>query len=243
MAIHDFTSERLFLDADLAAGVAGGRDPRAARTISRTCCGSSDGSLHSRVQRPRRRMARAPRHFGQALLVSRAVQEKVREQQGGPDLRYLFAPLKRARLDYMVQKATEMGVARLSPVHHAPHTVAERVNIERMKANVIEAAEQCGSAPRAGRRRTAEARRACSARWDAGCTLIYLRRRAPSAPARPRRWVVSSPGRSPCSSVPRAASPKRSATLILRQPFARAISLGPAHHAGGYGRGRGAGLG
>jgi len=52
-------------------------------------------------------------------------------------------PLKRARLDYMVQKATELGVARLRPVL-TQHTVAERVNLDRMRANVIEAAEQCG---------------------------------------------------------------------------------------------------
>src|SRR5262249_45832904 len=58
-------------------------------------------------------------------------------------LDYLFAPLKRARLDYMVQKVTEMGVRRLRPVM-TERTVAERVNEDRMRANVIEAAEQCG---------------------------------------------------------------------------------------------------
>jgi 16S rRNA (uracil1498-N3)-methyltransferase len=69
--------------------------------------------------------------------------ERVRAQQAGPDLVYLFAPLKHARLDYMVQKATEMGVARLQPVL-TKRTVAARVNVKRMRANVIEAAEQCG---------------------------------------------------------------------------------------------------
>ena len=64
-------------------------------------------------------------------------------QEGGPDIDYLFAPLKRARLDYMVQKATEMGVARLRPVL-TRRTTPERVNIERMRAHAIEAAEQCG---------------------------------------------------------------------------------------------------
>jgi 16S rRNA (uracil1498-N3)-methyltransferase len=59
-----------------------------------------------------------------------------------PDIDYLFAPLKHARLDYVVQKATELGVRRLRPVITA-RTVAERVNLERMKANAIEAAEQC----------------------------------------------------------------------------------------------------
>ena len=68
---------------------------------------------------------------------------QARQQAGGPDVHYLFAPLKKARLDYMVQKATEMGAAVLQPVM-TRRTVAERVNGERMRANVIEAAEQCG---------------------------------------------------------------------------------------------------
>ncbi len=69
--------------------------------------------------------------------------ECTRAQASGPDLHYLFAPLKHARLDYMVQKATEMGVKRLQPVL-TRRTIAARVNVERMRANVIEAAEQCG---------------------------------------------------------------------------------------------------
>jgi 16S rRNA (uracil1498-N3)-methyltransferase len=55
---------------------------------------------------------------------------------------WLFAPLKQARLDYMVQKAVEMGVASLQPVL-TQHTVVQRLNLERMQANAIEAAEQC----------------------------------------------------------------------------------------------------
>ena len=69
--------------------------------------------------------------------------ERVREQTAPHDLHYLFAPLKHARLDYMVQKAVEMGVSRLQPVF-TRHTQAERVNLARMRANAIEAAEQCG---------------------------------------------------------------------------------------------------
>lgn len=56
---------------------------------------------------------------------------------------YLFAPLKHARLDYMVQKAVEMGVARLQPVRTS-RTQTTRLNLDRMRANAIEAAEQCG---------------------------------------------------------------------------------------------------
>src|SRR6185436_3636813 len=60
-----------------------------------------------------------------------------------PDLTYVFAPLKHARLDYMVQKAVEMGASSLQPVL-TRFTQVSRVNSERMRANVIEAAEQCG---------------------------------------------------------------------------------------------------
>lgn len=69
--------------------------------------------------------------------------EKLREQTPVIDLQYLFAPLKHARLDYMVQKAVEMGAGSLRPVM-TQFTQASRVNLERMEANVIEAAEQCG---------------------------------------------------------------------------------------------------
>lgn len=72
-----------------------------------------------------------------------SIEEQTRPQEAGPDIDYLFAPLKRSRLDYMVQKATEMGVARLRPAI-TDRTIAERVNSERMRGNVVEAAEQCG---------------------------------------------------------------------------------------------------
>src|SRR6185369_4028740 len=68
---------------------------------------------------------------------------QARPQDRLPNLAYVFAPLKHARLDYMVQKAVEMGAASLQPVL-TRFTQVARVNGERMRANVIEAAEQCG---------------------------------------------------------------------------------------------------
>jgi 16S rRNA (uracil1498-N3)-methyltransferase len=79
---------------------------------------------------------------GKRTLLLR-IGEQVRAQTAALDLHYLFAPLKHARLDYMVQKAVEMGASRLEPVL-TRHTQAARVNLERMRANAIEAAEQCG---------------------------------------------------------------------------------------------------
>jgi 16S rRNA (uracil1498-N3)-methyltransferase len=75
--------------------------------------------------------------------LSLALAEQTRPQTVAADLRYLFAPLKHARLDYMVQKAVEMGVSSLQPVI-TRHSQVVRVNLERMRANAIEAAEQCG---------------------------------------------------------------------------------------------------
>lgn len=69
--------------------------------------------------------------------------EQTRPQPAAPDLHYLFAPLKQARLDYMVQKAVEMGAGRLQPVL-TQHTQVHRLKAERLQANVREAAEQCG---------------------------------------------------------------------------------------------------
>ena len=71
------------------------------------------------------------------------IAEQTRPQTKPMDLHYMFAPLKHERLDYMVQKAVEMGASRLQPVL-TRHTQVKRVNLERMRANAIEAAEQCG---------------------------------------------------------------------------------------------------
>ena len=68
--------------------------------------------------------------------------DRLRAQRPEPDLWLLFAPIKKAPLDFMVEKATELGVSRLCPVI-TQRTVVSRVNGERMRANAIEAAEQC----------------------------------------------------------------------------------------------------
>lgn len=71
------------------------------------------------------------------------VTEQLRPQAEPQDIRYCFAPLKRARIDFIAQKATELGAAALQPVI-TTRTVAGRVNLDRLRANAVEAAEQCG---------------------------------------------------------------------------------------------------
>ena len=61
-----------------------------------------------------------------------------------PDLWLLFAPVKKARTDFIVEKATELGVARIVPVH-TDFTNSERVRQDRLQAHALEAAEQCGA--------------------------------------------------------------------------------------------------
>ncbi|NVO17168.1 MAG: 16S rRNA (uracil(1498)-N(3))-methyltransferase [Rhodoplanes sp.] len=141
MARYDFRSPRLFVEAPLAAGA---RVALTAphlhylRDVLRLKPGDpvlvfngADGEWRAALAEEGRRSA--------SLLV----EDQIRPQTAARDLHYLFAPLKRARLDYLVQKAVEMGASRLQPVV-TRHTQAERVNTSRLRANAIEAAEQCG---------------------------------------------------------------------------------------------------
>ena len=72
-----------------------------------------------------------------------AVQRRTREPEAVPDVWLAFAPVKRTQTDWLVEKATELGVAKLLPVM-TRRTIAERVKLERLEAIAIEAAEQCG---------------------------------------------------------------------------------------------------
>lgn len=75
--------------------------------------------------------------------VRLAVRALQRPQPPLPDLIYCFAPLKQGRLDYLVQKAVEMGAGVLLPVI-TQHTQVAKPSIEKLRANAVEAAEQCG---------------------------------------------------------------------------------------------------
>jgi 16S rRNA (uracil1498-N3)-methyltransferase len=74
--------------------------------------------------------------------VTLAVTGALRPREEVPDLHLLFAPIKKAPLDWLVEKATELGIARLQPVV-TRRTVVDRVNLDRLRAITVEAAEQC----------------------------------------------------------------------------------------------------
>jgi 16S rRNA (uracil1498-N3)-methyltransferase len=150
--------------------------------------------------------------------------EKTADPQPPPDIDYLFAPLKHARLDYIVQKATELGARRLRPVM-TERTVAQRVNLERMRANAMEAAEQCNLvyvpeilAPQPLAR--------VIAAWDPARRLIFCDERAPvSDPL--RALAALPPGPAALLIGPEGGFTEVERALMLERPFVTAISLGP----------------
>src|SRR6185312_9947232 len=97
--------------------------------------------------------------------------ERTRPQPPLPDLLYCFAPLKQGRLDYLVQKAVEMGAGLLQPVL-TQHTQVTKLGLDRLQANVIEAAEQCGILAIPSVREPVKLDRLL-AEWDAGRRLIF----------------------------------------------------------------------
>lgn len=140
MPQFDFRSPRLFVDATLRAGELVALERSQSNylgNVLRLSAGDTilvfngrDGEWQASIS-------------GRKRLDSLNIMAQTRPQDRLPNIAYVFAPLKHARLDYMVQKAVEMGVSSLQPVL-TRFTQVSRVNGERMRANVIEAAEQCG---------------------------------------------------------------------------------------------------
>jgi len=141
MARTDLFARRLFVRGGLATGAAIDLDPGQVNhvvNVLRMVEGDAVGVFNGRDGEWGARLVAAGRKHWQL-----AVAERTRPQPAAPDLHYLFAPLKQSRLDYMVEKAVEMGVGRLRPVL-TRHGQVARVNRARMEANAIGAAVQCG---------------------------------------------------------------------------------------------------
>jgi 16S rRNA (uracil1498-N3)-methyltransferase len=136
----DFRAPRLFVDAPLSAGQSVALERNQSNylgNVLRLAAGDSILAFNGRDGEWRAAIA------GRKRPDSLTIMAQTRPQDRLPDIAYVFAPLKHARLDYMVQKAVEMGASRLQPVL-TRFTGVSRVNGERMRANVVEAAEQCG---------------------------------------------------------------------------------------------------
>jgi 16S rRNA (uracil1498-N3)-methyltransferase len=141
MARTDFSSPRLFVDEPLRKGAKVELSHDQANyllNVLRLREGARVLVFNGRDGEFSANVAPASRKSADLTIGAR-----LRAQEFAPDLDYLFAPLKHARLDYMAQKAVEMGVRRLRPVM-TRRTQVNRINLERLRANAQEAAEQCG---------------------------------------------------------------------------------------------------
>jgi 16S rRNA (uracil1498-N3)-methyltransferase len=140
MPSQDFRKPRLFVDAALEPGARVSLERDQSNYLGNVLrLGAGDSVLVFNGRDGEWQAAITGRKRPDSLEII----TRTRPQDRLPDLAYVFAPLKHARLDYMVQKAVEMGVSSLQPVL-TRFTQVTRVNTERMRANVIEAAEQCG---------------------------------------------------------------------------------------------------
>ncbi|MCZ8375989.1 MAG: 16S rRNA (uracil(1498)-N(3))-methyltransferase [Beijerinckiaceae bacterium] len=141
MARYDFATHRLHVPSGLAPDAVVPLEPGALNYLLNVLrmeegarllvFNGRDGEWEAIVRKPTRKTA---------VLV---LQRQTRPQEAAGRIRYAFAPLKSARLDYLIQKAVEMGAARLTPVL-TQRTQMHRLKDERLLANIIEAAEQCG---------------------------------------------------------------------------------------------------
>ena len=150
--------------------------------------------------------------------VTLSVGERLRKRESVPDLWLLCAPIKRGRIDWLVEKATELGVARLLPILTG-RTIVDRLNLDRLRAHAIEAAEQCG--------RTALPELAAPQKldavlknWPGDRTLFFADEGGgePFAPAAGPAAILIGP-EGGFTDAERAA--------IRALPWARPISLGP----------------
>ncbi len=223
MPQFDFRAPRLFVDAVLAqdASVALERDQsNYLGNVLRLAGGDRILVFNGRDGEWQATIAGRKRPETLTLLALTRPQDQL------PDLSYVFAPLKHARLDYMVQKAVEMGASRLQPVV-TRFTQVARVNSERMRANVIEAAEQCGILSLAEVADPLPLERYLAGR-GAGRLLVFCDEAAEAAnPLAALQAAVAAAGGIDVLIGPEGGFAEDERALLLRQPKIIRLSLGP----------------
>jgi 16S rRNA (uracil1498-N3)-methyltransferase len=137
----NYKMQRLFVPQDLAAGSAIELGPEQSHYLANVLRMAEGAELLVFNGRDGEWLARVAAKTKKTVRLEAV--ERTRPQPAAPDLLYCFAPLKVGRLDYLVQKAVEMGAGVLQPVI-TQHTQLAKIGIDRLKANVVEAAEQCG---------------------------------------------------------------------------------------------------
>jgi 16S rRNA (uracil1498-N3)-methyltransferase len=153
---------------------------------------------------------------------------QTRPQRPEPDLWLLFAPIKRARIDFLVEKATELGVARLQPVI-TRRTMAARLNPARLRAHAVEAAEQCERLTVPDLAEPLPLAR-CLAAWPAGRRLLLA---AEAGPAEPIAAALAAAAAAPAGAGwavlvgPEGGFDPGELDDLHKLPFVSAIGLGP----------------
>ena len=150
--------------------------------------------------------------------------EQTVPQSEPPDLWLLFAPIKKARTDFIAEKACELGCRRLVPVF-TRNTSTDRVNTDRLRAHAIEAAEQCGlvSVPEITEPVTLEA---LLADWPADRQILFCDETGPRPPA---AEVLRRADAGPWAVLtgPEGGFTPDEALMLRKIPLAHPVSLGP----------------
>ena len=154
---------------------------------------------------------------GRMVVVT---ERQTRPQEGVPDLWLAFAPVKKGRVDWLVEKAVELGVSRLLPIV-TQRTIVDKLNLDRMRAHIVEAAEQCG--------RTALAEIGEPAKLDALLKSRDVNRTLYFADETGGEPAASAfkPGPALILTGPEGGFTPEEAAAIRAAPNAQAISLGP----------------
>ncbi len=162
-------------------------------------------------------------HFGKRDGILR-VHEQTRQQQNGPDLWLLFAPIRQGRLETIVEKATELGASRIVPVL-TQRCQVRQVNAGRLLANAREAAEQCERLTVPEVREPLALDKALAG-WDAARPLIFLDESGGGAPL---VQVLADLPAGPLAVLvgPEGGFAPEERALLARLPFARPVGLGP----------------
>ena len=152
--------------------------------------------------------------------VTLRVSDKLREREAVPDLWLVFAPIKRGRIDWIAEKASELGVARLVPVL-TQRTIVDRVNTARLFAHMVEAAEQCERTALPELAEPAKLDRLLAG-WPAGRALLFADEQGgePLADA-------AAPSPSAILIGPEGGFTPEERDAIRAVPGAQAVSLGP----------------
>lgn len=222
MPDYDFSGQRLFLDHDLSPGLGVEATPEQVNYLLNVLRLEDGASILAFNGRDGEWRASLKRESKKRLFL--VPEEKLRDQTPRPDLTWLFAPLKSARLDYMIQKAVEMGAGLIQPVM-TQHCQAPRFNRQRAEANAVEAAEQCGvlSVPEC---RDIQKLDKVLAEWDEARTLLFCDERAGAES--PVEALLPLAGQPLALLIgPEGGFSREERETLLALPFVKPISLGP----------------